>query len=75
MSQFNTPPPLSNGVPPNSSMKPFYVEVVKAFAEHSGPDEIIRYHLPETHGHEPLHSQFTLINKTTKSSFKIKFDE
>jgi hypothetical protein len=56
------------------SMAPFFLEVTKAFAEHSGTDEMIRAHSPETHGHESLHSQIMLINKSNGNAFKMRFD-
>ncbi len=62
-------------VSPNSSMQSFFLDVTKSFAKHSGPNEIITYHAPETHGHEPLHSQFNLINRENGNCFKVKLNE
>jgi hypothetical protein len=55
------------------SMKPFFMEVTKAFAEYSGNNEIITAHGPKTHGHETLHSQINLINRSNGNALKIRF--
>ncbi|MBW6536677.1 MAG: hypothetical protein K0B11_16845 [Mariniphaga sp.] len=51
-------------------MKEFYREVLKAYAEHSSPNERIRAHGPSTYrGTHEKHSQFMFISgegKTTK---------
>jgi hypothetical protein len=57
------------------NMQSFFVDVTKAFAQHSGPSEIITAHGPETHGHELLHSQINLINRSDGNCLKIKFTE
>ncbi len=54
--------------------KKYFAEIMKAYAEHSNPNERIRAHGPSTHGgtHE-LHSQVMFIGEngnTTK--FRIK---
>ena len=58
-----------------NEMRPFFNEVTKAFAEHAGKDEFVKFHGPETHPGEPLHSQTMLINTTTRNAYKIKSKE
>lgn len=53
----------------------YLVDIVKTFEKHKGPNEFVTFHGPDTHNHEPLHSQFTLVNSLTKNAFKIKILE
>ena len=62
-------------VPKDSPMKDFFIDVVKSYARYSGPNEIITFNPPETHGHEELHSQVNLINRDLGTVFKIKLEE
>jgi len=62
-------------VPKGSPMVPFYSEITKAFAEHSGKDEIITMNGPENHGGHGLHSQTNLINRSNGNCFKIRFGQ
>lgn len=64
-----------NEINAGNSMKNYFVEITKAFAEHSGDNEIIRAHGPQNHGGHGRHSQINLINRDSGNCLKIRFKE